>query len=76
MYLPLDAFGISFSGYLRPFESWGQNRVAIHLAQQGKQPLCQFEEGIQGHLLAGGDYSILPVYCPPQRVHDSAELLH
>lgn len=58
-----------------PFESWGEDRVTIPLAQQGKQPICEFEEGIQGHILAGGDHSILPVSCSPQRLHDCAELL-
>ena len=64
------------AGDLWPFESGCEDRAAIPLAQQGKQPICKPEERIQGYLLAGGDHPILPICCPPKRMHHSAEMLH
>lgn len=58
---------LSAVGHLRPPEAGSEDGAALHLAQQGQQPLRQPEEGVQRHLLAGGDHPLLPEGHPLRR---------
>lgn len=60
---------------MRPLEPWDQDGSALHLAQQGEQPVCELEEGVQGDLLAGGYHPVFPVGEASQGVHDRAAML-
>jgi hypothetical protein len=53
----LYSFG---AGDLRSSRVWSEDRSSLHPPQQGQQSLREFEEGVQGNFLAGGDHSLLP----------------
>ena len=67
---------MSVVGDLRPLRLGREDRLAIHLAQQGQQSVCESQEGIQGHLLAGRADPVLPICRPPKGMHHRAEMLH
>ncbi|KAF7057295.1 hypothetical protein CFC21_064597 [Triticum aestivum] len=46
------------AGDLRPPWTRSQDGAALHLAQQGQQPVRE-PEGVKGHLLAGGHHPLL-----------------
>lgn len=69
-------FLISFTGNLRPFGAWSEDRASIHMAQQSKQPFCELEKGVQRHILARRDHSIFPSGCPSKGVHYCSSLLY
>ncbi|KAF7064110.1 hypothetical protein CFC21_070524 [Triticum aestivum] len=48
------------AGDMRPPWARSQDGAALHLEQQGQQPNREPEEGVQGHLLAGGHHPLLP----------------
>ena len=47
-------------GDLRSSRVWSEDRSSLHSSQQSQQPFCEFEEGVQGYFLAGGDHPLLP----------------
>ncbi|WVZ68738.1 hypothetical protein U9M48_017640 [Paspalum notatum var. saurae] len=63
-------------GDLRSPGAWRQDRAALHLAQQGQQPVRQPQEGVQGHLLAGGHHPLLPGRRAAQGLRHRAKVLH
>lgn len=64
------------AGYLWSLGFGSEDRTALHSSQQGKQPICQPEERIQGHLLAGGDHPFLPAGAAPKRGCHCGAMLH
>ena len=63
------------TGDYRSFGPGCEDWLALHLAQQSKQPVCEPEEGIQWHLLARGAHPLLPVSFPSKGCHHRPEVL-
>jgi len=53
----------------------GEDRFALHLAQQSQQPIRKPEEGVQRNLLARRADSVFPICFSSQGMHNCSEML-
>eukprot|EP01025_Chloroclados_australasicus_P061070 TRINITY_DN7948_c0_g1_i1.p1 TRINITY_DN7948_c0_g1~~TRINITY_DN7948_c0_g1_i1.p1 ORF type:complete len:103 (-),score=8.56 TRINITY_DN7948_c0_g1_i1:328-636(-) len=59
---------------LLPIQARSQDWFAVYMAQQSVESVHQFEEGVQGHLLAGGADPLLPAGPLLQECGHSSEM--